>query len=892
MAVCWFAGTGCSDAPDDVPASQEESGLSRSGLTVGTAELVHDVRPPWVNPPDIGSEPGGFFQAGNRFFFTASDLLHGRELWVSDGTQAGTRLVRDINLGAYASDPAQFTVMDGILYFTAHDGRSRRLWRSDGTPEGTRLVSEGGPVTEPETPHVVFNGALYFSGGESLEVGLWKTDGTAAGTVLVKDLAPSGYSNVWGLRNVNGTLYFLGYEEAHGTELWKSDGTEAGTVMVVDLTPGAESSSIDSQSVVELEGTLFFTMWTQSTEAQLWKTDGTAAGTVKVKSGIPGGPNFHPYGFQRLGGTLYFSAEDGASGRELWKTDGTEAGTVRVKDISPGSASSFPGGFVELDGALYFIADDHTTGQQLWKTDGTEAGTVRVTDFQEPRRLVADALVRLGSRVYFAVDGEWWLSPRELWSVGGTGSAPVQSFAWPHLNGSLSLYSSLVLGDTLYFTANDAIHGLELWKTDGTLPGTALVADLNAPGSGSAPEFMEDVGGTVFFSASTANGIELWKTDGTGAGTVRVKGGFSYYLNTARKVGSQLFFSPGNDRQLWKSDGTEAGTVRVKHIDSGEYYSPNVSNLTDVDGTLFFTATEDTSGTELWKSDGTEAGTVRVKDIWPGSQGSEPQQLVAVGGTLYFRAQDALHGLELWKSDGTEAGTRLVADLRPGGASSWPFNLTVMNGTLYFTADTEEAGMPVPALWKLDAAGGPPTRITVSSPLAQYYAAQELTAVGHTLFFIFDDWVAPELWKYDSLTGEASRVTLTSFSELFWLTAVGDEACFLGRTAQHGRELWCSDGTEAGTRLVKDILPGSGDGMEFAPPLGLEEGLVFFRASDGVHGSEPWVSDGTAAGTRMVGDIAPGPGTSTPGLFTRSGNAVFFTADDGTHGVEPWRLSL
>jgi ELWxxDGT repeat protein len=890
LVMCWIAGTGCADAPADAPVRPEGSALSRSALTVGTAALVHDVRPPWATPPEFGSEPSGFIQAGNRFFFGASDLRHGRELWVSDGTQTGTRLLRDIHLGEHASDPAQFTVMDGILYFTAYDGWTRRLWRSDGTPGGTRLVSEQGPAAEAETSHAVLNGALYFSGGESLEVGLWKTDGTAAGTVQVKDLAPNGYSSVWGLQNVNGTLYFLGYEEAHGTELWKSDGTEAGTELVVDLTPGGDSSLLSN--LVELDGTLFFRVWTQGNDAQLWKTDGTAAGTVKVKGGVPGGPNFHPEGFQRLGGALYFSAEDGASGRELWKTDGTEAGTVRVKDIAAGSASSMPRDLVELDGALYFIADDTTTGPQLWKTDGTEAGTVRVTDFPEYAMNGTRELVRLGSRLYFSVAGGAWPSPQELWSVGGTGSAPVRSFVWPHVYWGFSLYGSFALGDTLFFAANDGIHGLELWKTDGTLPGTALVADLNAPGSGSAPGFMVDVGGTVYFSASTADGIELWKTDGTGAGTVRVKGGFSPYLATARKVGNLLFFSPGNDEQLWKSDGTEAGTVRVKHIDSGSYYSPYVSNLTDVDGTLFFTATEGTSGTELWKSDGTEAGTVRVKDIWPGDTGSEPQRLVAVGGTLYFTAQDGVHGLELWKSDGTDAGTQLVADLVPGSANAWPLQLTVMNGTLYFTAYTEEAGTSVPALWKLDAAGGPPVRITVPSSLAEYYTAAELTAVGHTLFFVFDDWVAPELWKYDSLTGQASRVTLTPFSTLHHLVARGDEVCFAGRTAQYGRELWCSDGTEGGTRLVKDILPGKGGGVEFTSFLGLEEGLVFFRASDGVHGSEPWVSDGTAAGTRMVGDIAPGPGTSVPGAFTRSGNAVFFSADDGTHGVEPWRVSL
>ena len=86
------------------------------------------------------------------------------------------------------------------------------------------------------------------------------------------------------------------------------------------------------------------------------------------------------------------------------------------------------------------------------------------------------------------------------------------------------------------------------------------------------------------------------------------------------------------------------------------------SFLTDVNGTLFFTANDGTTGDELWKSDGTEAGTVLVKDIFPGAIGripfsSSPNFLTDVNGTLFFNANDDPTGNELWKSEGTEAGT-------------------------------------------------------------------------------------------------------------------------------------------------------------------------------------------------------------------------------------------
>ena len=92
--------------------------------------------------------------------------------------------------------------------------------------------------------------------------------------------------------------------------------------------------------------------------------------------------------------------------------------------------------------------------------------------------------------------------------------------------------------------------------------------------------------------------------------------------------------------------------------------------LTNVNGTLFFTADDGVNGCELWKSDGTAAGTVLVKDIRPGSCSSCPRNLTNVNGTLFFAADDGSDGRELWKSDGTAAGTVLVKDICPGSGGS------------------------------------------------------------------------------------------------------------------------------------------------------------------------------------------------------------------------------
>src|SRR5262249_21719023 len=155
-------------------------------------------------------------------------------------------------------------------------------------------------------------------------------------------------------------------------------------------------------------------------------------------------------------------------------------------------------------------------------------------------------------------------------------------------------------------------------------------------------------------------------------------GGYYVYSSSPANltnVNGTLFFSTANSGgALWKSDGTEAGTSLVAPLF-------DANDLTNVNGTLFFTAYDRMVGTELWKSDGTAAGTTLVKDIFPGgfwdtwnyhANNSNPSNLTNVNGTLFFTADDGVHGRELWKSDGTAAGTTLVKDIFAGSAGSGP----------------------------------------------------------------------------------------------------------------------------------------------------------------------------------------------------------------------------
>lgn len=210
-------------------------------------------------------------------------------------------------------------------------------------------------------------------------------------------------------------------------------------------------------------------------------------------------------------------------------------------------------------------------------------------------------------------------------------------------------------------------RGLESLEARYALSSVPVLFDLNPSGASAPAEFIEIGGVTYFVAANGTNGRELWKSDGTPQGTTMLVdinvGAGSSNPNSLVNVNGVLYFAANdgvNGNELWRSDGTVEGTQMVRDLFSGTYsvgYQsfPNSSNptqLTNVDGKLFFTARNGVSGVELWSSDGTSDGTAMVRNIRPDVEGAAPSsanptQLTNFNGTLYFTADDGVHGREL-----------------------------------------------------------------------------------------------------------------------------------------------------------------------------------------------------------------------------------------------------
>jgi ELWxxDGT repeat protein len=417
------------------------------------------------------SNPSGFVQLGSTLYFAADDGVNGRELWKSDGTLAGTVMVKNINPedGA-ASNPALLTVVGSLLYFRADDGTNgAELWRTDGTSAGTVMVANFADEAPAGITQIAAIGStVYFDANDGVNgIELWKATGPGTAT-LVKNIytgtpATSFSGSPTQFAVMGGKLYFRA-TDANGAELWVSDGTSAGTVLVKNIRPGSSSSSPTALMVVG-GNKIFFTANDGTTSTELYVSDGTTANTYRVADLNPGAAASAPANLRDLNGTLLFSALEPVLGRELYKVTGNVPSLTLslVKDIRTGPANSNPASPLVLGTKMYFSATDAAAGAELWSTDGTAAGTARVADGR----------------------------------AGTAGSNPA---------GIVSIDAN-----TLFFVANDGVNGSEPWRSNLTATGTYLVQDINTLGPAYGGAVLS-INGTVYFSATDGvSGFELWK---------------------------------------------------------------------------------------------------------------------------------------------------------------------------------------------------------------------------------------------------------------------------------------------------------------------------------------------------------------------------------------------
>jgi len=439
-------------------------------------------------------------------------------------------------------------------------------------------------------------------------------------------------------------------------------------------------------------------------------------------------------------------------------------------------------------------------------------------------------------------------------------------------------------GDYLYFTADDGIHGRELWKLDrhGKI---SMVLDLHSGSRSREIARLHDGNGILYFSAGG-----LYRSGGTPDTTFPLTDQLQEYHRGTSLGGLHYFFGPGppGEHQLWATDGTAGGTrqyvspgdpvsrfsgantpplVRFKDriymaaakanaVGYGVYFvdedSPEPTPLLDAAGEpvpcsatgtyfaavgdlLFFTADDGAERHAIWVTDGSPE-LVRPAYVHPVAESFWVREIAAAGEIAIIQARTPSHGAELWRSDGTPEGSFLLKDIVPGPAGSSPYQFWPIGSESVFLADHPDYGNE---LW-----------ITDGSP------------------------AGTRLLK-DLVPDPRS-------SDPYQLLDYGDWVLFVCENYTYGEELWRTDGTPEGTVMVKDIYPGPKD----STPYHLREfnGKVYFSAIHPAYGEELWETDGTEEGTRLTARIRPevrAVGSSYPAHLTAYRDLLYFSADAG-----------
>ena len=436
-----------------------------------------------------------------RYYFSSADKAYGQEVWVTDGTPAGTQLLADIWPGSEGSDPHAFEICPQRLCFDADDGvHGIELWSTDGTSAGTGLVEDRNLKAPNSWPTSISssNGSVYFfatDGAHGFEP--WRTDGTPDGTFLLKDIHP-GKANGMDLTNFspfvafNGQTYFYADDGEHGVEPWVTDGTRAGTHLLNDLTPGPGSTSI--ACLVPAGDHLFVST---SINHPLYSVDQNNGVTAITSMTDDFDCNPDPTVFEDQ---LLFTRSSPA-GETIWISDGTVEGTHPVLDD------------LLWQQPLYWTAAGHfaviigTTSagtNGVWIADDTFRGAQRITgdDFHPTQ---VEHLVRIQEKVYFFAKEA---SSFNLYQVDPTRGEITLLEGFP---GTAYVFRVFPFRDQLMFTVDTPSNQVALYKSNGTPGGTRQVAIL----PGFADHFTQAGTSLYFIEVDPSTGLlALWAWDG------------------------------------------------------------------------------------------------------------------------------------------------------------------------------------------------------------------------------------------------------------------------------------------------------------------------------------------------------------------------------------------
>ena len=793
-----------------------------------TSQLFMDVN----DKPVLGIARGQHAELNGKVLFVAGDPIHGREVWFTDGTEAGTSLLKDLpgNPGDLSS--IQFLHVDSEqLYFTRnHRGGKHDLWVTNGTENGTHAIAQG---DSSYNNLALLKGSALFQpyGGR-----YWVSDGTSQGTRSVD--ADFSSANFTSSIVFNERLFFAAHTVENGVELWSADAHSAR--LEFEIRHGSVSSNPDAFVIVGSE--LWFTADGDQGRPVWWSL--TEEGNIRQLSTQAVAPVRASVVYD---GEVYFRARN-----SIWTVN--RGGEVAAKFEMHENDHRQAGFFHVASDELFFSAASSFSRSQVWRTDGEEFHLV----------LDAEASV-LGDKIvsqHIAYDSKTdhsasitnrfhvhWLGVTNQIAVGacdgGLCALDLNDSVVKDITPQLLQTSSsdpVILGvidGKLLFIANEAkrYEQWRIWATNGTRDGTYVIADGEAKrciGNWSPCMRKLHIDNRIFFSVDDRS---IWVTDGTTRGSrplIR-----SRYLEFIGQYNGNALVSSRDG--VWVTDGTWLGTklipdtrgfgqstviaandslvgffqreLRTINLRSGQVEAMKVHNPSMIVGSAtathhFFFGTSEEGGSDeeigLWKTDGTLPGTKLVMSFSASDLPRARMIPAVLGDVALFTLSDAL-----WRTDGTLEGTYILLERTPARA------VDIFGDELYLIDETG-------TLWRTD--GRNTTRVasgfstTPGEPGAHSWVRDDELLIGGN-----------DVWRTDG-TEEGTWVVMSDIYKSRQIGVIDNQLFAAKRHDAKGIEIFVVDLAmgQVSADLDQDGLVGFSDFLVLSANFGR-----FANANDG-----------------------------------------------------------
>ncbi|MBP6811669.1 MAG: T9SS type A sorting domain-containing protein, partial [Saprospiraceae bacterium] len=825
--------------------------LKHGGDPGVTINLDNIKTPSSNNIPSIASING-------KVLYPNWEDSSGYELWMAEDSPESAQLLKDVNPGTGSAYPLELTKAENLVYFRGGSS-GRELWRTDGTEAGTFMVFQivgTNQIIQPQSLKTLGNKAYFLVRKNSGETEFWTSDGTLAGTLKAADVPTS--TN----QQDRFEVFFLGSKYIYlandaqnvGFEWVAIDANTAGTEILFDITTNENYYLVSNGNTRKsiLNGEFFFIYLNNSSqEYELWKSDGTAFGTHKIVS--LEGPAIAAASTKHL----FFLFIQKQGNIELWKSDGNIAGTMLTKDLGHSDFTFYNTTCEATESTVFFRSpfSGPDAPDFPYRSDGTEQGTYPVMGAPAPHLAGSNPVGFVSGpeeAVFFHADSENYF--RGVWRTEPSAPFSITRLDTTSQDLYLEVGTPMTVGYKVLWFSND--HTLHVTDASGIIDEIQLPVNFS---------YFWDYGpgGLVYFVAR--NSKSIWRTDGTPGGTFEVfaasGNSLLYDLKTA---GDSLYFMerfsvPNQPNiHLWSSDGTASGTqvietvtnshpIFLQSVENSLVYAtysvnPNASTLyargfepvyfpdlypddfiglSITDSQLFVLGRPEYSPTDsfhysLWTAENAQPNLLREFKAIMGHEyyDLKPQNhLHRLGNSVLMGAGLTENNTELWISDGTSGGTKEVLDLNPSGSSN-PNNFVRYNDQLWlFTAND---GTEV-SWWATNGTGSGTFKVAALATVKDYFVPSISNAYlsGNRLFFSMNDGiVGQEPWVMvleDSLV-VSTLTPLSQANELSIWPNPAKDVFNLSLENQMGKPVWVKITNNAGQVLYQQrhTLPDSG----------------------------------------------------------------------------------